>query len=118
MRHRKLREKLGRKIPHRKAMIRNMATSLFEHGKIRTTLPKAKVLRRYVEKLITDARTDGLQQRRRAHAFLNDSEVVKKLFLEIAPKYKDRKGGYTRIFRLGHRIGDAAKMAIIELVND
>jgi len=118
MRHRKLREKLGRKLPHRKAMLRNMATSLFDHGQIRTTLPKAKVLRKYVEKLITDARIDGLQQRRRAHSFLKNQDVVKKLFLEIAPKYKDRKGGYTRIYRLGHRLGDAAQMAIIQLVND
>ncbi|MDD5089622.1 MAG: 50S ribosomal protein L17 [Candidatus Wallbacteria bacterium] len=118
MRHKMRREKLGMKYSHRKAVLRNMTTSLLEHGKIHTTLPRAKVLRRYVEKLITDAKIDGLSQRKRAHAFLMKQEIVKKLFLEIAPKFKERTGGYTRIYRLGHRIGDAAQMAVIELVGD
>lgn len=118
MRHRKLREKLGRKYSHKKAMLRNMVTSLFEHGKIKTTLKKAKVLRRYVEKLITDAKIDGINQRRRAYSYLKSKKVVKKLFTEIAPKFKDRNGGYTRIYHTGVRLGDAAPMALIEIIEE
>lgn len=118
MRHKNLREKLGMKTPHRKAMLRNMVTSLLEHGRIKTTLPRAKVLRKYVERIITDAKTDGLQQRRRAHAFIRTKETVLKLFTDIAPRFKERTGGYTRIYKLGIRIGDAAQMALIELIND
>ncbi|MDD2717079.1 MAG: 50S ribosomal protein L17 [Candidatus Wallbacteria bacterium] len=118
MRHKMQREKLGKSIPHKKAMIRNMATSLLEVGRIRTTLPKAKVLRKYVEHLITLAKTDSLHQRKLAHAFLKTHESVKKLFTEIAPRYKERNGGYTRIYRTGVRIGDAASMALIELITE
>ena len=98
-------------------MFRNMTASLIRHGTIRTTVPKAKELRRVVEPLITLAKTDGVAQRRRAFDRLRDKEVVGKLFNELGPRYQDRPGGYVRILKTGHRAGDAAPMAIVQLVD-
>ena len=117
MRHGVGQKKLGRTSAHRKAMMRNLATSFFQHGKFETTFEKAKALRPVAEKLITLARTDCLNSRRKALSYLMDKSVVHKLFVEIAPRYKTRPGGYTRILKLGVRVGDAADMALIELVN-
>jgi large subunit ribosomal protein L17 len=117
MRHQKSGRKLNRNSSHRHAMFRNMATSLFRHEIIRTTLPKAKELRRFAEPLITLAKTDGVAQRRQAFARLRDKEVVGKLFQEIGPRYEQRPGGYTRILKCGYRAGDNAPMAYIELVD-
>ncbi len=98
-------------------MFRNMTASLIRHGTIRTTVPKAKELRRVVEPLITLAKTDGVAQRRRAFDRLRDKEVVGKLFNELGPRYQDRPGGYVRILKTGYRAGDAAPMAIVQLVD-
>ena len=98
-------------------MLRNMASSLIKHETIRTTLPKAKELRRVVEPLITMAKTDGVAQRRRAFDRLRDREVVGKLFNELGPRYQERPGGYLRILKTGFRAGDAAPMAIVQLVD-
>jgi large subunit ribosomal protein L17 len=98
-------------------MFRNMTASLIRHGTIRTTVPKAKELRRVVEPLITLAKTDGVAQRRRAFDRLRDKEVVGKLFNELGPRYQDRPGGYVRILKTGFRAGDAAPMAIVQLVD-
>ena len=117
MRHLVAQKKLGRSTPHRRAMLRNMATDFFRHGRTETTAIKAKALRPVVEKLITKARTGTLAARRAALGYLMDKDVVHNLFEEIAPKYKTRPGGYTRIMKIGFRAGDAADMAIIELVN-
>lgn len=117
MRHQKSGRKLNRNSSHRKAMFRNMAASLFRHELIKTTLPKAKELRRVAEPLITLAKTDGVARRRMAFARLRDKEAVGKLFNEIAPRYKERPGGYTRILKCGFRDGDSAPMAYIELVD-
>lgn len=117
MRHQKSGRKLNRNASHRKAMFRNMAASLFRHGMIRTTLPKAKELRRVAEPLITLAKTDGVANRRVAFSRLRDKEAVGKLFNEIGPRYVERPGGYTRIMKCGFRAGDAAPMAYIELVD-
>ncbi|MEM1090007.1 MAG: 50S ribosomal protein L17 [Pseudomonadota bacterium] len=117
MRHQKSGRKLNRNSSHRKAMFRNMAASLFRHGMIRTTLPKAKELRRVAEPLITLAKTDGVANRRVAFARLRDKEAVGKLFTEIGPRYVERPGGYTRIMKCGFRAGDSAPMAYIELVD-
>ncbi|SMM99200.1 LSU ribosomal protein L17p [uncultured Candidatus Thioglobus sp.] len=117
MRHRKSGRQLNRNSSHRKAMFKNMANSLFEHETIRTTLPKAKELRRVVEPLITKAKTDSVANRRNAFAKLRDSAMVAKLFNEVAPFFKERKGGYTRILKAGFRTGDKAPMAIIQLVD-
>jgi len=108
--------KLQKRSSHRQAMLRNMATSLFREGRIETTLPKAKELRSYAEKLITAAKTNNLASRRKVMSKINDKEVVTKLFDEIAPQYSERPGGYTRILKMYPRRGDAAKQAIIELV--
>lgn len=116
MRHRKAHKKLGRTTSHRKAMISNVATSLFEHKQIRTTTPKAKEARKTVDRLITFAKRGSLADRRQALKLLHDRNVVKNLFDEIAPVYKDRDGGYTRVIKLGRRRGDGAEMAILELV--
>ena len=116
MRHRNSGRQLSRNTSHRKAMFKNMSASLLRHEAIRTTLPKAKELRREVEPLITLAKTDGLARRRRAFDRLRDREIVTKLFTEIGPRYKARPGGYTRILKLGMRPGDAAPMALIQLV--
>ena len=117
MRHRKSGRKLGRNSSHRKAMFRNMATSLLRHETIKTTLPKAKELRRVVEPLITLAKEDGVANRRLAFNRLRDKEVVGKLFKDVGPRFKDRPGGYLRILKIGPRPGDAAPMAIVQLVD-
>jgi large subunit ribosomal protein L17 len=117
MRHRKSGRKLGRNSSHRKAMFRNMATSLVRHEIIRTTLPKAKELRRVVEPLITLAKEDGVAKRRLAFDRLRDKEAVGKLFTDLGPRFKDRPGGYLRILKTGPRPGDAAPMAIVQLVD-
>jgi large subunit ribosomal protein L17 len=116
MRHRKSGRKLGRNSSHRKAMFRNMAASLVRHETIKTTLPKAKELRRVVEPLITMAKNDGVANRRRAFDRLRDKEAVGKLFSELGPRFKERPGGYLRILKMGPRPGDAAPMAIVQLV--
>ena len=116
MRHRVDTFKIGRSGSHRRAMLANMAASLFEHGKIETTLVKAKELRRFAEKLITIAKKNDLHRRRIAVSRLRDKTITKKLFDEIAPGYAERVGGYTRILKLARRRGDAAEMCIIMLV--
>lgn len=115
MRHRNRRGKLGRKSEHRMMMLRNLATSLFDKERIKTTLPKAKALRPFAEKLITLARRNDLPSRRLTMAQILDKKVVKKLFDDIAKRYKDDKGGYTRIVAYRSRWGDGAKLAFIEL---
>ncbi|UCB53906.1 MAG: 50S ribosomal protein L17 [Thiotrichales bacterium] len=117
MRHRKSGRHLNRNSSHRKAMFSNMANSLFEHEIIKTTLPKAKELRRVAEPLITMAKEDSVAKRRLAFARLGDKASVGKLFNELGPRYKERAGGYTRIMKCGYRPGDAAPMAYIELVD-
>ncbi len=117
MRHNKSGRKLNRNSSHRKAMFSNMANSLFDHEIIKTTLPKAKELRRVAEPLITLAKSDSVSNRRSAFSKLRDKEMVGKLFNELAPRYKDRPGGYTRILKCGFRSGDSAPMAYIELVD-
>ena len=117
MRHRKSGRQLNRTSSHRQAMFRNMATSLIEHEVIKTTLPKAKELRRVAEPLITLAKIDSVANRRLAFARTRDKSTVGKLFGEIGPRYADRPGGYTRILKCGFRAGDAAPMAYIELVD-
>jgi large subunit ribosomal protein L17 len=117
MRHRKSGRQLGRNSSHRHAMFRNMATSLLMHETIKTTLPKAKELRRVVEPLITIAKTDGVAQRRLAFDRLRDKEVVGKLFTDLGPRFKERPGGYLRILKMGLRAGDSAPMAIVQLVD-
>ena len=117
MRHRRNTTKLKRTASHRRALLANLACSLIDHGKIRTTLGKAKALRPVAEKLITLAKRDDLHSRRLAIAFLHQKETVKKLFAEVAPASKDRQGGYCRITKLGPRSSDAAPMAIIEWVD-
>lgn len=117
MRHQLSGRQLSRNSAHRHALMRNMATSLLRHETIRTTLPKAKELRRVVEPLITLAKTDSLASRRRAFDQLRDAAVVEKLFIELGPRYQTRPGGYTRILRMFPRPGDAAPMALMELVD-
>ena len=117
MRHRKKGKKLSRTPSHKKATMRNMATSLFRHERIETTTAKAKELRPYAERLITLARRGDLHARRLAATKIQDREVLGKLFGDIAPRFAERPGGYTRILKLGHRKGDAAEMSLIELVN-
>ena len=117
MRHRKKVNHLGRKSAHRKSMLANMACSLIEHKRINTTVAKAKALRVFVEPIITKSKSDTTHNRRLAFAKLRDKYAVTELFREVAPKVADREGGYTRIIKLGHRLGDAAEMAMIELVD-
>lgn len=117
MRHRKAGRRLGRTSSHRKAMIRNMVTSLMEHERIVTTTPKAKEVRRYADKMMTLAKRGDLHARRQALSFMRDKAVVAKLFDTLKDDYMDRNGGYTRIIQTGNRAGDAAPMAILELVN-
>jgi large subunit ribosomal protein L17 len=117
MRHRSKTVKLKRNASHRKALLANMAISLIEHGRIKTTLGKAKALRPVAEKLVTLAKRDDLHSRRLAIAFLHQKDTVQKLFSEIAPAAKDRQGGYCRITKLGARMSDSAPMAIIEWVD-
>jgi len=108
--------KLGRPTDHRKAMLRAMVTFLIEKGRIETTVTRAKEVRSMAEKMITMAKNDSLHSKRQVHSFITKEDVAKKLFDEVAPKYRERAGGYTRIIRIGPRRGDAAEMAIIELV--
>ena len=117
MRHRKAGRKLNRNSSHRRAMFRNMSASLIEHEQIRTTVAKAKELRRHVEPLITMAKTDAPEKRRRAFDRLRNRSSVTKLFNEIGPRYKDRPGGYLRILKMGPRPGDSAPMALVQLVD-
>jgi large subunit ribosomal protein L17 len=117
MRHQKSGRKLNRNSSHRKAMFRNMATSLFEHEIIKTTVPKAKELRRVAEPLLTLAKEDSVAHRRLAFDRLRDRKIVTKLFNELGPRYVDRPGGYLRIMKCGHRAGDSAPMAYVELVD-
>ena len=117
MRHRKTGRQLNRNSPHRKAMFQNMTVSLLRHEIIKTTLPKAKELRRMAEPFITMAKTDSVHKRRVAFNRLRDREVVSKLFNELGPRYLDRPGGYLRILKTGYRSGDNAPMAYIELVD-
>ncbi len=118
MRHRKTGRKLGRSSSHRKAMFRNMSVSLLLHETIKTTLPKAKELRRVIEPLITLAKKDEVSNRRLAFNRLRDKAAVGKLFSDIGPRFNDRPGGYLRILKIGPRAGDAAPMAVIQLVDD
>ncbi|WP_250625431.1 50S ribosomal protein L17 [Pinirhizobacter soli] len=117
MRHQKSGRKLNRTSSHREAMFRNMASSLVKHELIRTTLPKAKELRRVAEPLITLAKSDGVANRRLAFARLRDKQAVGKLFVELGPRYRERAGGYLRILKCGFRPGDNAPMAYVELVD-
>lgn len=117
MRHRNRNNHLGRTASHRAALMTNMAISLFLHKRIRTTLAKAKVLRRYVEPLITKSKLDTTHSRRTVFSYLQNKFAVKELFTEIAPQIMDRPGGYTRILKLGPRNGDGAELALIELVD-
>src|SRR5262245_24610445 len=117
MRHLKQGRKLGRTTAHRKTLLRNLATALFEHERIVTTEPKAKELRRIADKLVTLGKRGNLHARRQALQVVRSNAVVRKLFNEVAPRFAGRQGGYTRILRLGYRPGDAASMAVIELVD-
>jgi large subunit ribosomal protein L17 len=117
MRHQKSGRTLGRKSSHRKAMYRNMSASLIEHETIRTTVPKAKELRRVIEPLITLAKEDSVANRRLAFDRLRNKRSVGKLFNELGPRFKERPGGYLRILKAGHRPGDAAPMAIVQLLD-
>ncbi|MEL6297101.1 MAG: 50S ribosomal protein L17 [Pseudomonadota bacterium] len=117
MRHRKTGRRFGRDSGHRQAMLSNMAASLIEHEQIVTTLPKAKDLRRVVDKYITLAKRGDLNSRRIAVSRLRNEEMVKKLFDVLGPRYKDRDGGYTRVLKAGYRYGDSAPRAVIELVD-
>jgi len=117
MRHRHSGRQLGRNSSHRKAMFRNMSVSLLRHEIIKTTLPKAKELRRFVEPLITRGKSDSVANRRIAFARTRDNEVTAKLFTDLGPRYQDRPGGYVRILKCGFRKGDRAPMAYVELVD-
>ncbi|HEY5601579.1 MAG TPA: 50S ribosomal protein L17 [Gammaproteobacteria bacterium] len=117
MRHQLSGRQLSRNSSHRKAMFKNMASSLFRHELIRTTLPKAKELRRVAEPLITKAKVDSVANRRYVYNRLRDREIVGKLFAELGPRYKVRPGGYLRILKCGYRAGDKAPMALVELVD-
>lgn len=117
MRHRVKGRKLKRTASHRTATLRSLATSVLKHKRIKTTLAKAKEARTFVEKLITKAKRNDLHSKRLVASEIKDKEVVKELFAEIVPKIGDRPGGYTRVVKLGHRDGDAAQMAILELVD-
>ena len=117
MRHRNSGRRLGRKSPHRRAMYRNLAASLLVHETVRTTLPKAKELRRVVEPLITLAKQDGASRRRLAFDRLRDDNAVGRLFAELGPRFKSRPGGYLRILKIGFRAGDSAPMAIVQLLD-
>ncbi len=116
MRHRKSGRKLGRDSAHRKSLYANLTAELIEHGRIRTTLAKAKEVRPVAERMITLGKRGDLHARRQAVAFLRQKPVVQVLFADVAPRYAERPGGYTRIIKLGPRLGDAAEMAYIELV--
>ena len=117
MRHRKLGRKFGRDSGHRQAMFSNMVASLIRHEQIVTTLPKAKDLKRVIDKYVTLAKKGDLNSRRLAAARMRDEEMVKKLFAVIGPRYKDRNGGYTRVLKAGYRYGDSAPVAVIEFID-
>ncbi len=117
MRHRNSGRQLNRNSSHRKAMFKNMAASLFDHEVIKTTLPKAKELRRVAEPLITLAKQDNVANRRIAFSRIRDNVAVAKLFTDLGPRYKERPGGYLRILKCGYRTGDKAPMAYVELVD-
>ena len=117
MRHQKAGKKLGRDSAHRKALYANLASALIEHGRIRTTEAKAKAVRPYAEKMITLGRRGGVHSYRQALAFLRSQSVVHKLFNEVAPRFADREGGYSRIVKVGTRPGDSAEMVYLELVD-
>jgi len=117
MRHRNSGRQLNRNSSHRRAMFKNMAASLFRHELIKTTLPKAKELRRVVEPMITKAKIDSVSNRRLVFNRLRDRDMVTKLFAELGPRYKERPGGYLRILKCGFRAGDKAPMAIVELMD-
>src|SRR5436309_5355099 len=116
MRHRVAGVKLSRTAAHRRALFRNLVTALLEHEAIRTTDAKAKEIRRWADRMITLGKQGTLHARRRAAAVLRQASVVKKLFDDIAPRYAERNGGYTRVVKLGHRVGDAAHLSVVELV--
>jgi large subunit ribosomal protein L17 len=116
MRHRVAGKKLGRKTAHRVMMFRNMVTSLLDKERMRTTVDRAKAIRPIAEKIITLGKRETLHARRQALAFVKDPAVVAKLFDDLAPRFAQRNGGYTRIIKLGHRDGDGAQMALIELI--
>ncbi len=118
MRHQRVGKKLGRDSAHRKAMYSNLAGALIEHGRIKTTVTKAKAVKPIAEQMITLGRRGDLHARRQATAFLRSRDVVHKLFAEVAPRFKDRPGGYARIIKIGPRAGDAAEMAYLELVDE
>ena len=118
MRHQRSGKKLGRDSAHRKALYSNLAGALIEHGRIKTTVTKAKAVKPHVEHMITLGRRGDLHARRQATAFLRSRDVVHKLFADVAPLFKDRPGGYTRIIKIGTRAGDSAEMAYIELVDE
>jgi large subunit ribosomal protein L17 len=117
LRHQRSGKKLGRDSAHRKALYANLTASLIEHGRIRTTETKAKAVRPIAEKMITLGRNGSIHARRQALAYLRSQEIVHQLFSEVAPRFKDRPGGYTRVIKLGRRQGDAAPMAYLELVD-
>ena len=117
MRHGIAHRKLGRTTEHRKAMMANMAASLVKHEQISTTLPKAKEMKPFVDRLVTLAKKGDLSSRRRAISIMRDEEMVKKLFDTLAERYKDRQGGYSRVLKAGYHFGDNAPMAVIELVD-
>lgn len=117
MRHRNIGRQLSRNSSHRKAMLRNMAVSLFRHELMKTTVAKAKEIRRVAEPLLTLAKKDTVANRRRAFAALRDKDIVKKLFEELGPRYEGRPGGYLRIMKCGFRAGDTAPMAYVEMVD-
>ena len=117
MRHRKKTVKLGRTAEHRKAMLANQVCSLIEHGRIKTTLAKAKAVRPFAEKMLTLGKKGSLHNRRTAIAYLHQVDMVKRLFEEVAPRSANRPGGYTRIVKLGPRLSDSADMALLELVD-
>lgn len=116
MHHKKSYRKLGRRTDHRLAMLKNLTLSLLSNERIETTVPRAKELRKFAERMVTLGKNGTLHDRRRAFAFLRSDEIVAKLFAEIAPKYAERNGGYTRIMKTSVRRGDSAELAIIELV--
>ena len=116
MRHRNAGRKLSRNTSHRRALLRNLVTSLLEHGRLMTTLPKAKEIRPLAEKMITLGKRDTLAARRQVHSYLLKDATAQKVFSAIAPKFADRNGGYSRIIKLGNRKGDGADLAIIELL--
>src|SRR3989338_10190964 len=118
MRHNRDEKRFDRRVGHLRCMMANLTNSLFIHGRIKTTTAKAKELRSIAEKMVTLGKKGNLASERRAAAFMRDKSVVKKLFKEISPKYKDRNGGYTRILKLGVRPGDSAHMSYIELVEE